>query len=473
MQVLSKEEVRRVLDAAYTVMEEVGLKVPHEESRQMLAQVGACVHGDIVYVPRKTVEAYVRRCPGEVALHDQLGNAFLLGSDRHFHFSGSDMTKVFDYDSGQVRPSTYRDVVRFTRLADALPNVDGISPHVFAMDLPEELVEPATYCATLANTTKHCLAAPLSPSLADKWIEMCRRVSQQRQDRPLWAGSLMVASVPPLTFESDSLGALFLAARARMPLFVLSGGICGASAPITLAGALTSKVAEGLLMVVLAQAAEPGCPVVWASGGQPIMDMRVADMAEAGPEDCLGSIASAQIASALGLPAYSCSFATDSKRSDVQAGAEKMAGILSSMMGGECSTVNAGAIAKCAVASYEQMVIDDEILGFARRFALGIEVNEDTLALDVIRQVGHGGSYLGEPHTVKYLRTGENVYLETFDRSNPKSEYEDILARAHRKAEQLIAEHQTLVPAGHIAALGECYRQITGQELPRTGSALP
>jgi len=466
LKVFDEGEVAKVLDTAYRIAEEIGFSIKHQECRKLLLDAGCRADGDIIYLPREVAQRCVSYCPSEVVLYDQLGAGFVLGVDGHFHFSGSDMIQVLDYETGRVRRSTYEDVVRFTILADALPNIDGISPHVYATDLPEPLIEPATYYATLAHTTKHCLAAPLSPSRAEMWIEMCRRVSPQHNGQVQWAGSIVVAGAPPLRFEPASLGALLQAARARMPIFPLGGGLAGASAPITMAGCAAIKTAEGLLLLCLAQLAQPGCPIVWSTGGQPIMDMRVADMAEGGPEDCLGSIASAQVAQALGIPSYTCSFHTDAKRPDVQVGAEKMAGILASMLGGQCCTINAGAVAKCAVASYEQMVIDDEILAFARRLAAGIAVNDDTLAFDVIREVGHGGSFLGHPHTVQYLRGGENLYLEVFDRTNPKSDYEDILDRAHKKAQALIAAHKPATPPEHVAALGAYYRLITGQEAP-------
>jgi trimethylamine---corrinoid protein Co-methyltransferase len=466
MKVLTDEETWRIIDTGYRIVEEIGFDVPHEECRRLAAEAGGSVDGAIVRMPRALVERLLGQCPPGVTLHNQRGEGHTLTPGDHFHFSGSDMIRVLDYATGASRPATYQDVVRFTRLADALPNINGVSPHVYAMDLPERLVEPATYYATLANTAKHCLAAPLSPSLAGVWIEMCRRASIHRAGEPLWAGSLLVAATPPLRFDADSLGALLAAARARMPLYMLTGGMCGASSPITLAGSLATKSASGLFMVALAQLARPGCPVVWAAAGQVIMDMQAADMAEAGPEDCLGSVAGAQIAQALGLPGYSCSFHTDSKRPDAQAGAEKMAGMVASMTGGLTATVNAGAVAKCAVASYEQMVIDDEILAFARRWARGIEVTAETLAFDAIRAVGHGGSYLGQDHTVAHLRSGENLYLGLFDRSNPKMPYEDLLERAHRRAEGLIAEHTPSVSAEHREALAVCYREVTGEEAP-------
>ncbi len=463
--VLSNEEIRMIQQAAVKIVTEKGLIVEDNQVQAILKENGAWVDSEkgIIRLSEDMIEKALKSVPHKVTLYDQNGNGFILGKDKFFHFSGGYVTKVLDFCTGKMRGSTLKDVVDFTKLADYLPYINGIDPQVLALDVPPKIREFSTMHALLSNTTKHCFIAPLTYQFAKMWAEMGEIVSCKEEKSIKWAISLEAASVPPLQYEKESINILMLAARKFIPLVILTGSIAGASGPITLAGALALKTAEALFAITLTQIVQPGAPIIWGATGMSIMDMRVANMAEAGPEDCLGSIAAAQLAEFYHLPSFSCSFHSDSKYIDYQTGAEKMAGLLCSAFSGISSTINAGAIAKCSAASYEQMVIDHEVLAFINRILEGIKVNKETIALKTIKEVGWGGNYLEAESTLKYLRTGEHLYLEIFDRTDVKSPSLDIVKRAHDKVTEILAKHKPKVSQDKIQKLNDYFNKKQGK----------
>ncbi len=438
--VLADDEIEVIHQAALTILSEIGAVVNLPEAVELLAGAGADIDGNRVRISSEVVSEALAKKPKDVVLYDQQGEGIRLGGDRHFHFSGAYNLNVLDYGVDEARPARLEDVVQFTRLADALPEIDGVIPHVLALDQPESSQEQATYRATLENTKKHCLAAPLSFEGAQAWVELGLSVSAD-PSRP--AVSMVVADAPLLQWDSESLRAGILAAQNAIPLFIMAGAMGGMAGPITLAGALPIKIAQCLMAVVLVQAIRPGAPVAYAGAGHSFIDMRSSEIVMASSEHFLGTIAGAQMAAFYGLPSYTCSLLSNSKVPDQQTGIEKF-GCLFSAVGGRVSVSNnAGLLANGTIGSLEQMVIDHEMLLMARRLAKGITVNEETLALDVVRQVGPGGTFLATDHTLKHLRSGENLYLTVLDRSPIKAEHQPLWDRAHAEVERLLADSKT------------------------------
>ena len=386
--------------------------------------------------------------PKQFCLCDRRGGTLSLPTDGHYHLSGSETLQVLDYDSGEYRLPTLEDVVRFTRLADALPLIAAVTPQVSnvqGVGSPEE-AELQSLQALVCNTSKHCLIAPLSRRVAEVWLEMGEILAD---GQPL-AGhpviSILVSSNTPLQWERETLGTLLLAAQKGVPTVILPGAQAGMSAPITLAGGMVLKTAETLFGLVLAQLVNPGVPIIFGGVGLCILDMHTVDLASAGPEYALGNAAGAQMARFYQLPSYSCAAHTDGKSPDQQVGMEKMACMSSAIAAGVDMSINAGSLNKTTVSSYEQMVIDHELLRYLYRCGEGIAVDEETLAYEVIEAVGPGGNFLTVDHTRRFLRTGENLYLKLFDRTGINNEVPRLLARAHEEAEAVLASYEPDVP---------------------------
>jgi trimethylamine--corrinoid protein Co-methyltransferase len=449
LSVLSADELDMIHEASVDILSDPGFVVHEPGAIRLLEQAGAVVTWEDearaqVRLSRDMVESAIETMPRRFALMAREGEPVKVGEGQHYHFIGAEMTRVLDFDTQNPRPATLDDLIRFTRLGDALPLICGITPEVYPQDVPQHVRPLRTMAAMVTNTTKHCLAAPLTFEEAEIWLEIGEILAngQSLAENPVV--SLCAASTPPLQLSAEAAKIMLLAARKKIPLVLMPVAMTGMTAPITLAGAVACYNAQALFLLTLIQCAQPGAPVL-LDVGLHVLDMRTADMAEGGPEFGLTTVAGIQLAERYGIPTYAGSAHSDSKLPDLQTGAEKMACWLTGVLAGLDISINAGALSKCSLASYEQMVLDHEMLRYLQRFAAGILVNPETIALDTIRSVGPEGNFMNQEHTIRWLRSGENLYLELFDRTGIKSPVEGLLHRAHAYAEAILAEHEPTV----------------------------
>ncbi len=262
-------------------------------------------------------------------------------------------------------------------------------------------------------------------------------------DKPVTVG--LINSLSPLGYSDESLGALMVYARHRQPVLIAALAMAGSTGPITLAGLLAMQTAELLAGVVLTQLISPGTPAVYGSTSTNI-DMKTGALAIGSPELSLMISAHAQLARYYGLPSRSGGALSDASFPDAQAGFESMFGLLTTINSGVDFVLHAGGILSSYLAySFEKLVLDDEMCGMMRRYEEGIEVAPETLAYDVIANVGADGNYLMEMHTVKRCRTEfwapavvDRTGLEEWMAGGRKR----AVDRAHQRCQELLAEHQ-------------------------------
>ncbi len=237
------------------------------------------------------------------------------------------------------------------------------------------------------------------------------------------------------------------AARRGIPLRIVSGALAGATAPVTLAGALVLQNAEVLAGTTLCQLVNPGCPIVYGTfvGA---MDMRTGKWSAAGPEMSLVTSASAQLCQMYDIPlGYGTGGVTDCRVPDVRAGFDKGLTNLGAALCGVEIVHNgvSGLMAGGLAISFEQLIIDNEIAKWINRFLHGIEVDESTLAFDVIKEVGPGGQFLDQEHTVRRFRQ-EHLISPLLSREYllewPTSDTEDIVFQARRRAKEILSSHR-------------------------------
>jgi trimethylamine--corrinoid protein Co-methyltransferase len=202
-----------------------------------------------------------------------------------------------------------------------------------------------------------------------------------------------------------------------LPLATPTAPLAGATAPLTLAGTLVQLNAEALTGIVLTQLVNKGTPILY-SAVPTTVDIRTMGFLFGSIEMGMMNAAASQLARHYKIPIYATSGVTDSKIPDVQAGYEKAStALLAALAGANYIHDAAGLLEGAMTAGYAQYVIDNEIIGMALRASRGIDVNPDTLAVDVIDNVGPGGDYLGQEHTMKYMRT-ETFFTQVADRQN-------------------------------------------------------
>ncbi|MFQ5836172.1 MAG: trimethylamine methyltransferase family protein, partial [bacterium] len=242
-------------------------------------------------------------------------------------------------------------------------------------------------------------------------------------------------------------------AEERIPVALSSAPMAGSTSPVTLAGTLALVNAEQLSGIVLTQLVSPGAPVLY--GAIPsVADMSNMSFLCGAVELGVLNTAAAQLAQYYDIPFYAWAGLTESKIPDVQAGYEKATGALLVGLAGANYIHNAaGMLDSTTTVAYEQYVIDNEIIGMVMRALKGIEVNEETLALEVIDKVGPGGNFLAEPHTVAHMRS-EFFFPKVSDRSRREKWLaeggKDGSQRAREIAINILATHRPLPIPGKV-----------------------
>ena len=251
--------------------------------------------------------------------------------------------------------------------------------------------------------------------------------------------------VSPLQHSKELTEGLMVYAKYKQPVSIAPEAQAGATAPITLAGLLTQQNAEVLSGITIAELTNPGTPVLYGAVSVPL-DMKTGNIALGAIEVGLINAAAAQLARYYGLPSRGTGGTTDSKIPDIQAGFEKAATLLMAASAGINFIYDAaGALESTLTASFEQAVIDNEICGMVARALRGIDVNDETLAIDVIENVGPGGQYLSQKHTLKHLK--KEQYIPKIIKREKREDWEragskDLWKVAREEAKKILKEHQ-------------------------------
>ena len=383
--------------------------------------------------------------PAAVTLVDRAGDPqATLGADRSYVASGHNAIYILP-DEGPRRPISKTEVADFTRLADALPYIDLIGVQAMPQDVMPEASLLHGVDATFRNTTSHMFFSPESRPGAEAIFAMARAVAgtDDLANKPIVTCQL--SSTSPLTWETGAVEALISTARAGVPCCLLPQPYAGVTAPITLAGLLTVHNAEVLSGIVIAQLVRPGLPMIYGSAWT-TFEMKEAHVMLGTPEAALLRIAGAQMARYYHVPYHTTGPDSEPHVHDEQNGWERMMTLIAALGGGVDLLVNAGMFASGMTVSFEQLVMDNEMVGIVRRLLAGMAITEESLAVDSIDHIGPGGNFMMEDDTLRHLRSGEHwekivsnraIYEKWRLRGEP-----DIVANARRHARDLLASHR-------------------------------
>jgi trimethylamine---corrinoid protein Co-methyltransferase len=446
--VLSPDEVDEIDRATIQVLFDTGVSIASEIACQLLEKAGALVDHKtgVAKIPESLVRKSVSLARQRyVELFDRSGvNSIRLEGKRTYNISGFDATYTLDSETGERRPSTKHDVGEFARLADALPNIHVVGTQAIPQDVPARSAELHAVEAILGNTSKHCHFSLSDAKIARAVFEMAKHACGRRDLSSKPPITSMASPTSPLRWEKNAIETLIETASAGVPLHIISQPIAGITAPITLAGVLLLQNVETLTGLVVAQLLRPGTPVIY--GYVPtVLDMREANAAIASPEGAIMRIASTQVAKHYGLPCLSAGPDTDAHTHDEQTAWEKAITGLAIYLGGADLMLNPGMFSSGLIVSYEQLVIDNEILGYIDRVVRGMRVNSDTLVVDLVRKVGHGGQFLKEAHTLKEFKSEYWIpdisSRAAFGRWTHRGS-KDIAKSAREKARRLLSDHR-------------------------------
>jgi len=376
-----------------------------------------------------------------------------------------------DAFTGEIRPTTIKDIELGAKVADACEHIDWVMPMGTAQDVPGDAAEVYEIPALFSNTTKPAVFIGYSGLGCEYVYEMAAVIAggmEALSQKPF----LIVYPEPiaPLFFPDTVIERIFAAADRLMPQLPGSTVSAGATGPVTLAGVIAQITAESLIHITIAQLRKKGCPVAM-SGNVGILDMRTAIMTMGAPENSLCIAAQAEVARSFNLPTWGLAGATDSKLLDVQAGIEGTFSILSQGLSGLNLIHDVGYMASGMVCSPEQLVMGNEVVGMTKRFVQGITVNRETLARQVIEDVGPAGHFITQKHTVDHVRKELSVSrllnrqsIEAWDMSGRPSMAERVkeevrqIAETHRPeplSDKVLAELERLQREGEKEILAK------------------
>ena len=442
---LTEEALDRIEESTYRLLAEVGISLQHATATEMLHGLGCRVEDGRVLIPGDTIRWALRNVTPQREFFNPDGSpAFTLGDGRVRFHSGGGLPFILDLETGQRRLPLLRDVAEATRLLDALPNVDAIIPLFGPQDVPPALLTVASTEAMLRNTRKPAWSAPVDePEYVPYLVEMaaaCCGGMDAFLERPTTC--LMVSPVSPLIFTEKVAGAIMAVAQSGAPFLSLPAPSLGATGPVTMAGGLAQQHAEVLASFVLAAAARPGVPVVYCSRISAI-DPRTAISIWGGPEVGMTGACAAQLAHRLGMPCDSYGLATSSALLDPQFAYERLANALVPALAGVDILSGVGSTENVMIAGLAIAVIDDEIASLIKQIVAGCDVNEESLAYDVMKEViPRDGVFLGEMHTVRQMRQGALWIPKLGTRGESGGDVEGVVERARSRAREILRTHE-------------------------------
>lgn len=448
-ELLTNAELNKIHSATLDIMENLGVKFTQKEALSIFSDANFSVGKDgVVKFKPGEVEEYIKKVPSKFVRKGSSPEYDVdFGSGNLYMGGGSLPIHIMNSDTYERRNPTIEDMVKFTVLVDGLPNFHIGNGVVQPAEVPHNVMHAIWNQNIAVNTSKpSCCWYALDKQTVQDTINILSAASggiDTLKKNKTWAITICPDST--LTW-GRSIWGLIEMAKVEVPIEILPMPFCGSTHPCTISGALVQANAETLGAVVLAQIINPGCPIIYAPSYGGIMDMAVGTHCFGTPESALLGAAAAQLGKWYNFPTNIMTGTTDSKAPDAQASYEKMMTfILPALAGADCMSLTGGMLDFALSANYDQMLIDNEIAGQVQRIRKGFEVNDETLAVHVIKQVGHGGTYLPTEHTLKHFKDefwfaklADRTPYETWSAKGKK----DILQRAKEEVTEILRNHR-------------------------------
>jgi len=439
--VLEREETERVHEGALWILAKVGLRICSAKALKVLAGAGAEVNSKsfLAKIPEHLVAEAIKNCKKEFALCSRDGRHDLPipATSRPWVSTDGICTNILDARTNERAMSLNDDLVRFVRLADALEPVDFVWPMVNPGESPAGLQSLRAWFTTLENTGKHIQHEALNARMARVEIQAASMLTDGEKElmrRPIF--SAVQCPVAPLVFEKGSIEASMEFARSGIPVVYMSMPIMGASAPVTIAGALALGHAETLGGIVVSQLTKKGSPVFHSVLAGPL-DMEFGVWASGSCERAIADAASTQLAKYLGIPNEEGGFSTAAMVPGFQSGYEKIATMIPPAMAGADLISAIGTLDSSGCMSMVQAVMDAEMWTYVQRMLRGIKVSDDSLSLKSIKEVGPGGFFLRHRETLAKYRS--ELWHPTLGQNQPYEKWVsdgriDMVERARDRA---------------------------------------
>ncbi len=444
-EVLTKKERQTILEQAFRLLETNGVSIFSEEAKKYYTDNGCTVDGDTVKIPTDLVKKCISSAPSMIEMYDREGNPSMhVGGRNTYVGPGPTCPNFFDVYTGERRPAKKNDAAITARLADGLEHMDFVMSLVMISDMQKDLADIHEVDAMIRNTTKPIITWAFNAKNLQGIIDLCATVAgslEKLQEKPFLA--VYCEPTTPFIHTKEALDKLILLAKNKIPCIYTPGMIMGATAPVTIAGAMSVGATDSLAGLVLSQLVQEGAPFIGGAPGGP-MDMQTMQHSYGAPEWILLHAGSTEIFHELDIPVFSAAGCSDSKTVDAQSASEAMLQIYSALATGGNIIHDIGFMELGITGSALHMVMCNELVGEAKRFLKGIEVDEEHLAEEVIREVGPGGNYLAEEHTMEFFRD-EVWFARLANRENYETWTEngskDMTQRAQDQMLHLLKTH--------------------------------
>ncbi|MCF8070416.1 MAG: trimethylamine methyltransferase family protein [Desulfobacterales bacterium] len=453
---LSKAEEDLIHNRSLECLKDVGVRIDSESVLELLEKKGASVDYEKsnAKISEKMINEALETTPKEITLHGRNPKNNLKIPVSSYPYSVTNGTAVFvlDNDTGEYRDSTRQDMGDIAKLVDGLDGVDYLWPALSATDMPACTQTLHELWIMMQNSSKHFQGdAVHGAHNAEAQIELASLIvggKEALKKRPII--SMIVCPLAPLSFEKGAIEAQVEFARAGIPIVSLSMTIGALSAPITVAGMMLTTNAENLASIVITQAAEEGAPHIYAAESSP-MNLATGNINYDAPEFGLIQCGMAQMAKRYNLPAFCGDFSgfrigSDQRETLFEHLAPAFAAASHTDIVGGLGTID-DAKGIC----FKQMLVDSYTWEFCREYLKPIDITDEKLALDAIKQVGPRGNFLIHPHTLKYLRNE----LITWD----KEKYDFLTMEKEEQKEEAGKIVKRILKDHHVKPLGEAIIQ--------------
>ncbi|MFN2118116.1 MAG: trimethylamine methyltransferase family protein [Candidatus Promineifilaceae bacterium] len=461
LSILSPDLISQVIDEAFQLLMNPGIKVQLPEARDLLAGAGARVDQarEVVFIPENLARRAMETVPREFTLYDKKGIPTVHYGGDAVHFDpGSSGVNVLDFGNRQHRPATTQDLIDVVKITDQLGQYDAQSTSLVCSEVPKDIGDLYRLYLVLLFSDKPVVTGSFSAQTTGTMIDMLAIFSGGRQALAQKPTAVFdVCPSPPLIWSQFAAKNLIDLARAGVPAEIVSMPLAGAAAPVTLLGSVVQHAAECISGMTIHQLAQPGSPIVW--GGAPaIMDMRHGTTPMGAVETAMIDAAYAEVGKSFGFPTHAYMGASDAKIVDAQAGMESSTTAMIGALAGINMISGAGMLDFLASMSLEKLVIDAEAIGMAKRMLKGLQVHTDPLAADMYEGIDFKGDFLKQRVTRRLVIEEQYFPSAVIDRGSIRAWGQmgspDAYTRAHSQVQDLLAAYQPPdLPAEEVAEL--------------------
>jgi trimethylamine--corrinoid protein Co-methyltransferase len=445
-ELLTQEQIERIHEASLEILQETGLKVRYAPARELFAAHGCFVDGERVKFPREHVEKYRKMTPPDFTFHGRDPKFDkTIPRDSPVIVTASSAPDIIDPETGKERRAESADIARIAHLINEMPGYDMFSISTLADDAPKDQFT----ISRLYPALKYCLK-PIRATTTDHkdtlaMMEMAYIVAGGKEaykEHPFLTHHYC-PTVSPLTMDVLSTENVMFFAGEGLPVYPTIVPNAGLTSPMSMAGTLVQGNAEYLATCVLMQMVKEGTPTIYATLAT-VADMRTGAYTSGAIECGMLHMAFAQLARFYNVPCGGYVGLTNSKLNDAQSGYETGMSGMGGILGGMDMFNIGGLIDALKTFDFAKAVIDDEVAQMLKRVKRGISFSDEDLAVDLIKEVGPGGSYIVAKHTINRMKT-EAVMTKIADRDArtiwEKKGAMDIHTRAMNKVKDIMTKH--------------------------------